>query len=220
MSISKFFWIFLFAVLGISSIIRRDDNFWLFILLVSSGMITIIAMGKWLKDDLIEEWKSLEEKKSVLDRLINPDEKSKFQNQQAVLVREREDLNKDKRELLKQKSDLEEERKRLEVEKRQFEMSPIKKLNPEIFFDAIMQIKATAKNSEISSLETKADEILSEIESKYYRDAFLEYSKKYGDVQELRYKFDEDLYKNSAKRRNKYWANQRWHDLNDVRNNK
>jgi|GEM_PF-2088998 len=142
MSISRVFWLFLFAVLGISSIIRRDYNYWLFILLISLGMLTVITIGNRLKGDLKEEWKSIEEKSAEWDRLIESEEKRKsFEDEKRSFTQQAD---------LKEKG-LQEKLGSLEKEKKFFEIQI-----------ADLQKKLDKLEYEKSSFETQQDDLVEE----------------------------------------------------------
>ena len=167
-------------------------------------MLTIMALGKWLREDLKKEWKSLDKKSAEWDRLIESEEERESLEEEKKKLQAR--FRKEQNELRKERKFLEEKKKKFEAQQHE-SLIAMPKFNYHMFFNEIMKIK-DAKSETLMDLDTDANEIRKkniEIENKFYKEAFLKFFKQFPDESEnLTKKYDPGYYQEEI------WPNSKW----------
>lgn len=185
------------------------------------------------KDKLYEKQDELNSQQNELDaqqKVLWKQEKE-LQKLKDDIARKAKALNMQQEEIQRARGELETTWSALEeaIKKTPFNLFIKEKLNKDIFIKEIGELKR-ARPGDVSSIKTKADQIISgikeelnkeitNIEDEYYYKAFLEYFKSIdGDQTEydrIRIKYNPTIHI-QADRRNKAWAERRRFDLSKI----
>lgn len=248
-----FFWIFVPIILIQLKVIENDVGMSIAFIVPLSGLTINLIIGRWSsKIDVKKGWEYLNDaqKKLNVEKDKLKEHQKDIQYKLSQLEQQDTNLRSHLKELkstehrisLKQKilEDQERDIRRAregiqsaynELEKildNPFPFFISKRLHKNIFLTEIDQLKKT-KPGDISSIETDADKIISEIEKKlkdeiiniedqYYQNAFLEYFKNDGhDIHEydrIRTKYNPTIHMTG--RRNRKWAEKRRFELSRI----